>query len=1319
MTDFIKGIVMENKARLDQLFKDRFHGASNIKGIRFQILYSILRAFELYDSSPETAIRLEGIEDIDLIRVNLGSLYIQVKTSDRDWGWSEFTKKNRSGQPIILKNFLEVMNQDPNAQFLLVSNFSYKGILNDLYECCLDKNPVLPDSLKGQLLRVFKDAGFPDTDISLFISKLSFQNISEDDVLRGISNSITAYFSIETGNEELYLLTLTGYFITKAEKRGTITKAELEELKLTVQDWISKGVANEAIKYGIIEKLDFSTEQFVDDFYEGKNTRPGHIVAGVDIKRPIWIENIEQSFERAKVCVILSSSGQGKSALLYRYAFDHYNPQSTFLLKTFTDEKMLGPLKSFIGARLKQGLTVLVLIDNLNYSTRYWHRLADEFAGEQVKFLISSREEDWFRYGHRTSGFIWEIIRPELSLEEAKGIFDQLKLKNKIAVDVPSAEWAYEKVRERCLLIEFVYLVTHGRMLEERLSEQIYEIERLKEDIGKIEFLRLISTAHAMGANPRISDIIKLVNFSSDIASSLKSLENEYVVFDQDHCSGLHLVRSEHLVRLLHANVYPLSETIAKLFNCLDMDNVEKIVPNVFTRADINSNTLVKTLAERLADQSLEAINRVIHALFIASESAYFQANKHIFDKAFEMVGRPGITFMAYSAMPASGFNLLEEQNRILGKDHKEIRELYELSRNISVRNDSERCEKHFFEVLLDQLSDINCRILFSDFMQLEIFSSWCRFYGIKTNIFENVFAEGDWSDNIYNSDINQAGGFLASLYNYSPRKYDDLFAKEKENLFSYFKLVSKTVTIQEKSNEIHIEFIAEPEGESDLSQQTMSRINNLRLFFPIYERYCGKALYPYDYPTDRFDPSIKETSKENLYLKSDTRKNSAWLELCEKYYESDSFYLWQRYWYIFRSDLLDTMEYLIRMYEKVYKGAKISKDFTNQMTVKANEALSHLRQIRNLRIAEEARVLLRSIEPFATSITNFLTQFYKHDPQNSEQKFSHLMRINLKDSIKAMPEAHKVFRELIKKDDDYFGMYDLDEKEVEKYTHLEYILDFYFEAIFAQTSHLYKEAQRHKKIVEERFCQSIKKAMKPLQDNGVRIYYPKGQMIEQHLVSLCIGFDVTDFSKVSYRLVQIALHSINITEKYDFLYILPLIQGKSYMNVAYRTNKDNIEKMQEGDFDDKTTKYFILPIEPPKEIYEILPKISKMPIPEMEVFNEFASMHDRMAIINKRNEYIKSRINVANPFEIKLEELYQQQELNEMDVIKTSLEAIEEKMGVIGIDNPAIDEWRFVCNFIKDELWQHKQEFANILVNSEFQNLASAYLNKKYLRIS
>ena len=34
---------------LDSILKIRFHGAVNIRGIRYQVLYSLGRAFELYD----------------------------------------------------------------------------------------------------------------------------------------------------------------------------------------------------------------------------------------------------------------------------------------------------------------------------------------------------------------------------------------------------------------------------------------------------------------------------------------------------------------------------------------------------------------------------------------------------------------------------------------------------------------------------------------------------------------------------------------------------------------------------------------------------------------------------------------------------------------------------------------------------------------------------------------------------------------------------------------------------------------------------------------------------------------------------------------------------------------------------------------------------------------------------------------------------------------------------------------------------------------------------------------------------------------------
>ena len=54
--------------KLDALLKNRWHGAVNIRGIRYQILYSLFRAFDLYKkNSIASSIRLEGIEDVDLV----------------------------------------------------------------------------------------------------------------------------------------------------------------------------------------------------------------------------------------------------------------------------------------------------------------------------------------------------------------------------------------------------------------------------------------------------------------------------------------------------------------------------------------------------------------------------------------------------------------------------------------------------------------------------------------------------------------------------------------------------------------------------------------------------------------------------------------------------------------------------------------------------------------------------------------------------------------------------------------------------------------------------------------------------------------------------------------------------------------------------------------------------------------------------------------------------------------------------------------------------------------------------------------------------
>lgn len=77
--------------QIENLFQNRFHGAVNIRGIRFQILYSALRIFDLYLNTAPESISLEAIEDIDvngkkileLNKIQISNQYIQVRTSIR------------------------------------------------------------------------------------------------------------------------------------------------------------------------------------------------------------------------------------------------------------------------------------------------------------------------------------------------------------------------------------------------------------------------------------------------------------------------------------------------------------------------------------------------------------------------------------------------------------------------------------------------------------------------------------------------------------------------------------------------------------------------------------------------------------------------------------------------------------------------------------------------------------------------------------------------------------------------------------------------------------------------------------------------------------------------------------------------------------------------------------------------------------------------------------------------------------------------------------------------------------------------------------
>ena len=118
--------------QLDALLQRRTGGQINIRGLRFQLLYALRRALELLQPDAAfTAVGLERFEDIDLYGegnqpfrladegTQGGSVYLQAKTCDGRWVWSNLKK------PI--KGFLETLRADPDGQFWLVLNFALDG----------------------------------------------------------------------------------------------------------------------------------------------------------------------------------------------------------------------------------------------------------------------------------------------------------------------------------------------------------------------------------------------------------------------------------------------------------------------------------------------------------------------------------------------------------------------------------------------------------------------------------------------------------------------------------------------------------------------------------------------------------------------------------------------------------------------------------------------------------------------------------------------------------------------------------------------------------------------------------------------------------------------------------------------------------------------------------------------------------------------------------------------------------------------------------------------------------------------------------------
>jgi hypothetical protein len=203
-------------------------------------------------------------------------------------------------------------------------------------------------------------------------------------------------------------------------------------------------------------------------------------------------------------------------------------------------------------------------------------------------------------------------------------------------------------------LMEFVYLVTQGNTLRERLSEQV---SRLEDDVragaiqpGELSLLRLIAVASAYEARLKVQPLASALGLTVP-KRTFQLFEEEYLIrlsSDEVLVSGLHPIRSMLLVELLTDSAF--DPWIASAIACLPLisaPDLEIFLLHSFSRRSDVADKLYQALLLFQPDEWVALVG-VTHALIWLGISKYVRENQQAINEAFTESGSGWFVLLDY-----------------------------------------------------------------------------------------------------------------------------------------------------------------------------------------------------------------------------------------------------------------------------------------------------------------------------------------------------------------------------------------------------------------------------------------------------------------------------------------------------------------------------------------------------------------------------------------------------------------------------------------------------------------------------------------------
>ena len=843
------------------------------RGYRLQALYALKRLLSP-GLDPELVFHLEGYEDLDIERVD-GNLVeaIQVK-SYQGLVLSNLSPKKKNG--FFRRALLLLQRQDPPS-VKLVNYGSIGKEMSLAWQGDGKQRRYVMDKLKG--------FDYSSGDIQTLFDQVELVELNKADEREEVYAQLSERL---TGIDPASAFGLLNFWLYKqSESKARVTQLELMQQIQNIGSFLSDRYHYHQEWFTSIKPIEDETIDVAHlpdlrkEFYAGVSARYEHILADLDFRREEKLAEIARAFSLSKVVILHAASGQGKSALAYRYLHEAYPDQWRFSIETIENRRHALSIAKALSGHARAVQAPMAIYIDVAPTDRDWPELIRQLSHEPYfQILVTIREED-FQRASISNAFNYVPVDLSFHETEARLIYGRARQVG-FAREHLNFEDAWHNFGSHGPLMEYIYLLTQTQTLRQRLEEQINRLRReVREKIlsrDELELLRLVATASAYEARVHLPTLLEQLGLPEP-GMTLDYYDAEYllkVTPDNQYVTGLHPIRSQIIVDLLtEPGVYPWLRAAKRTIMLIPEDDWEIFFLQAFVNRQDDFNQILDLLMA-LRPTTWTGFGGVLHCLIWAGIKLYVEENRVVAQSARNFFGSAwhfimDLNFAGDDAPDLDGW--WKNFGNLLAEDRQA--EIERIRRSQTPKEGAFRFAKawlHNLDIAPIQPSSSK------DWASIAECLYWAARLGKSGDV-------NTWlSDELLVSSIDSLSIALLAelsfgLYTTNPERCQAWLQNNRVKLEVKLANELDVMAIEETADKLSIHFLTYPEDEAEqtndekgvkksLHDQTIERLQIVRLLFPQYNQY-GTQGYGHRLPIlglDRLDDTQK-SGVEKKYL--------------------------------------------------------------------------------------------------------------------------------------------------------------------------------------------------------------------------------------------------------------------------------------------------------------------------------------------------------------------------------------------------------------------------------------------------------------------